>query len=249
MLLGQNVDSYKWENPETKQIISFAELLVKVAEVHPKLRVRFSTSHPKDITDDVLYAIRDHENICKYIHLPIQSGNSRILKLMNRTYDREWYISKVNRIYEIIPDCAISSDMITGFCTETEEEHKDTLSMIEYAKYTMSYMFYYSERPGTLAAKKYEDDVPYDVKKRRLQEVVDLQLEMSHQSNINDLGKTFEVLIEGTSKKSDQEFKGRNSQNKMIIFPKVGDYQMGDYAMVKVTDLTKATLKGEIVEA
>lgn len=248
-LLGQNVDSYKWENPETKDTVSFAQLLIKVAEVNPKLRVRFSTSHPKDITDDVLYAIRDYENICKYIHLPIQSGNSRILKLMNRTYDREWYLQKVDRIYEIIPDCAISSDMITGFCTETEEEHQDTLSMIDYVKYTMSYMFYYSERPGTLAAKKYEDDVPYDVKKRRLQEVVDLQLEHSYQSHLRDIGKTFEVLIEGTSKKSENDYKGRNSQNKMLIFPKSDKYKIGDYAMVKVTDTTKATLLGELVEA
>ena len=248
-LLGQNVDSYKWENPETKEVVSFAQLLIKVAEVNPKLRVRFSTSHPKDITDDVLYAIRDYDNICKYIHLPIQSGNSRILKLMNRTYDREWYTQKVDRIYEIIPDCAISSDMITGFCTETEEEHKETLTMIDYAKYTMSYMFYYSERPGTLAAKKYEDDVPYDVKKRRLQEVVDLQLEHSYQSHLRDIGKTFEVLIEGISKKSEDDFKGRNSQNKMLIFAKSDKYKIGDYAMVKVTDTTKATLLGELVEA
>ncbi len=246
-LLGQNVDSYKWENPETKEVVSFAQLLVHVAKVNPKLRVRFSTSHPKDIDDEVMFAIRDHHNICNYIHLPIQSGNSRILKLMNRTYDREWYMDKVKRIYEVIPDCAISSDIITGFCSETEEEHQDTLSIIEWAKYTMSYMFYYSERPGTLAARKYPDDIDLKTKKRRLQEVVDLQLEMSHQHNLNDIGKTFEVLVEGTSKKSDQDYKGRNSQNKMIIFPKVEGIKIGDYVMVKVGDTTKATLKGKIV--
>ncbi|MEM6320762.1 MAG: tRNA (N6-isopentenyl adenosine(37)-C2)-methylthiotransferase MiaB [Bacteroidota bacterium] len=247
-LLGQNVDSYKWENPEMQENVSFAELLVMVAEVSPDLRVRFSTSHPKDITDDVLYAIRDYENICKYIHLPVQSGNSRVLKLMNRTYDRPWYEAKVDRIHEIIPDCAISSDIITGFCTETEEEHQDTLSIIDYAKYSMSYMFFYSERPGTLAARKYEDDIPLAVKKRRLQEIIALQNKISRQRNQADIGKTFKVLIEGDSKKSDLEFKGRNSQNKMIVFPKKAGLKPGDYTFVKVNDSTSATLKGVIVE-
>ena len=246
-LLGQNVDSYKWTNPETEEVVSFANLLVRVANVHPDLRVRFSTSHPKDINDDVMFAIRDYENICKYIHLPVQSGNSRILKLMNRTYDREWYIAKVNRIYEIIPDCAISSDMITGFCSETEEEHRDTLSMIEFVKYSMSYMFYYSERPGTLAAKKYKDDIPLEVKKRRLAEVVYLQRKISHDLHKLELGKTYKVLIEGESKKSDQDFKGRNSQNRVIIFPKNDHLKKGDYVDVKVNEVTSATLKGEIV--
>ncbi|MEM9887023.1 MAG: tRNA (N6-isopentenyl adenosine(37)-C2)-methylthiotransferase MiaB, partial [Bacteroidota bacterium] len=166
-LLGQNVDSYKWKNPENKETVSFADLLEMVALVHPDLRIRFSTSHPKDITDEVLYTMAKYDNICKYIHLPVQSGNSRVLKLMNRTYSREWYINKVRRIYEIMPDCAISSDVIAGFCTETEEEHEETLSMIEFAQYSMSYMFFYSERPGTLAARKYEDDVPLATKKRR----------------------------------------------------------------------------------
>ncbi len=245
-LLGQNVDSYKWENPETGEIVSFAQLLIMVAEVSPLLRVRFSTSHPKDITDDVLYAIRDHKNICKYIHFPVQSGNTRILKLMNRTYSREWYKKKIDRIYEVIPDCAVSSDIIAGFCTETEEEHKDTLSIIEYSDYSMSYMFFYSERPGTLAARKYEDDVPEKEKKRRLSEIIRLQNQVSFQHNQRDVGKTFEVLIEGDSKKSDKDFKGRNTQNKMIVFPKKEGLQAGDYIDVTVTDATSATLLGKI---
>lgn len=246
-LLGQNVDSYKWENPETGQPVSFAQLLDSVAQVHPDLRVRFSTSHPKDITDEVLFTMKKHENICKYIHLPVQSGNSRVLELMNRTYDREWYMNKVRRIYEIMPDCAISSDIITGFCSETEKEHQDTLSVIEFAKYSMSYMFFYSERPGTLAARKYEDDIPLEVKKRRLQEVIRLQAQVSYQHNKQDIGRTFKVLIEGDSKRSDQEFKGRNSQNKMIIFPKLKGFQPGHYCYVKVDDATSATLRGVIV--
>ncbi len=246
-LLGQNVDSYKWENPETGEPVSFAQLLIMVAEVSPLLRVRFSTSHPKDITDDVLYAIRDHKNICKYIHFPVQSGNSRILKLMNRTYDREWYMKKIDRIYEVIPDCAVSSDIIAGFCTETEEEHKDTLSIIEYSNYSMSYMFFYSERPGTLAARKYEDDVPEKEKKRRLSEIIRLQNQISYQHNQKDIGKTYEVLIEGDSKKSTQDFKGRNSQNKVIVFPKREGYQPGDYVNVVVQDATSATLLGKMV--
>jgi tRNA-2-methylthio-N6-dimethylallyladenosine synthase len=247
-LLGQNVDSFKWENPETKEVVSFADLLIMVAEVSPDLRVRFSTSHPKDITDDVLYAIRDYDNICKYIHLPVQSGNSRVLKLMNRTYDREWYKQKVDRIYEIVPDCAISSDIIAGFCTETEAEHQDSISIIEYAQYSMSYMFFYSERPGTLAAKKYEDDIPLAVKKRRLSEIIKVQNEQSRTLNQKDIGQTFKVLIEGDSKKSDLEFKGRNSQNKMIIFPKKEGLKPGDYTFVKVQEASSATLKGFIVE-
>ena len=247
-LLGQNVDSYKWENPETGETVTFAMLLEMTAKVHPDLRIRFSTSHPKDITDDVLFAMRDNENVCKYIHLPVQSGNSRVLKLMNRTYDREWYMEKVRRIYEVMPDCAISSDMIAGFCTETEEEHQDTLSMIEFAQYSMSYMFFYSERPGTLAARKYEDDIPLEVKKRRLQEIIRLQTQIAFKKNKEDIGKTFKVLIEGDSKKSENDFKGRNSQNKMMVFPKKGDYKVGDYVYVKVLDTTSATLKGELVE-
>lgn len=249
-LLGQNVDSYKWENPETEATVSFAELLEMVARVHPDLRVRFSTSHPKDITDEVLYTMARYENICKYIHLPVQSGNSRILDLMNRTYDREWYMNKVRRIYEVMPNCAISSDIITGFCSETEEEHQETLSMIEFARYSMSYMFYYSERPGTLAERKLTDDVPEEVKKRRLQEVIRLQNQISYRHNQQDIGNTYKVLIEGDSKKSDREWKGRNSQNKMIVFPKSEQeqHQPGDYVHVRVNSATSATLLGELTE-
>ncbi|MDF1694855.1 MAG: tRNA (N6-isopentenyl adenosine(37)-C2)-methylthiotransferase MiaB [Saprospiraceae bacterium] len=246
-LLGQNVDSYKWENPETKEVVNFAQLLEMVALVHPDLRVRFSTSHPKDITDEVLYTIAKYENICNYIHLPVQSGNSRVLKLMNRTYDIEWYKERVDSIYRIIPDCAISADIITGFCSETEEEHQDTLDIIEYSKYTMSYMFFYSERPGTMAARKYEDDIPLEVKKRRLSEVIEVQSKISAESNALDVGKTFKVLIEGNSKKSDLHFKGRNSQNKVIIFPKVDGYKPGDYIQIKVDKVTSATLLGNAV--
>jgi len=246
-LLGQNVDSYKWKNPETGEAVNFAQMLKLVAEVHPDLRVRFSTSHPKDITDEVLHTIAAFENICNYIHLPVQSGNSRVLKLMNRTYDREWYKERVDSIYRIIPDCAISSDMIAGFCSETEEEHQDTLSIMEFAQYSMSYMFYYSDRPGTLAHKKYEDDVPLEVKKRRLHEIIQLQTKISLAHNQRDIGQVYKVLIEGTSKKSDDDFKGRNSQNKMIIFPKTGDLQPGDYVDVRVDRATSATLIGQIV--
>ena len=248
-LLGQNVDSYKWTNPETGRIVTFADLLRLTATVHPDLRIRFSTSHPKDITDEVLYAMRDHENVCKYIHLPVQSGNSRILDLMNRTYDREWYRKKVDRIYEVLPDCAISSDVITGFCSETEAEHQDTLSMIAHARYSMSYMFYYSERPGTPAARKYADDVPLATKKRRLQEVIELQTGISHDLNQADIGKTFRVLIEGESKRSADDWKGRNTQNKMVIFGKNDRHRPGDYVSVRITDATSATLLGTLIEA
>lgn len=246
-LLGQNVDSFKWENPESKEIVNFAQLLEMVALVHPDLRIRFSTSHPKDITDEVLYTMAKYENICNYIHLPVQSGNSRILKLMNRTYTREWYKERIDAIYRIIPDCGISADIISGFCTETEEDHLDTLSIMEYSKYTMSYMFFYSERPGTLAAKKYEDDIPMDVKKRRLSEVIELQGKISLAQNKLDLGKTFKVLIEGDSKKSDQFWRGKNSQFKMLIFPKNGNHKPGDYVNVRVDEVNQATLKGEMV--
>lgn len=248
-LLGQNVDSYYWVDEQKNETVTFAKLLEKVALISPDLRVRFSTSHPKDITDEVLYTIARYENICNYIHLPIQSGNTRILQLMNRTYTREWYLAKVDRIKEIIPDCGISSDIICGFCSETEEEHRDTLSAMEYSKYDFSYMFFYSERPGTLAERRYEDDIPEEVKKRRLAEVVELQGRLSHESNLKDLGKTFKVLIDGDSKKSDKKWKGRNSQNKTIIFPKDnGNYKKGDYVWVKVNDCTQATLLGEIIE-
>lgn len=247
-LLGQNVDSYKWENPETKELVNFAGLLEMVALVNTDLRVRFSTSHPKDITDEVLFTMKKYENICEYIHLPVQSGNSRILDKMNRTYDREWYKQKIDRIYEIMPDCAISSDIITGFCSETEEEHQDTMSIIEYSNYSMSYMFFYSERPGTLAARKFEDDIPLEVKKRRLSDVIRVQNAISLKLNLKDIGKVFKVLIEGDSKKSDAEFKGRNSQNKMLVFPKENGLKAGDYTWVKVESASSATLKGHIVK-
>ena len=244
-LLGQNVDSYKWENPESRQVVDFAHLLEMVALVHPDLRVRFSTSHPKDITDEVLHTIAKYENICNYIHLPVQSGNSRVLELMNRTYDRQWYMERVEAIYKIIPDCAISSDIIAGFCTETEEEHQDTLSMIEWAKYSMSYMFAYSERPGTLAARKYPDDIPEEIKKRRLNEIIRLQNQVSFRHNQADIGNAYKVLIEGDSKRSSEEFKGRNSQNKMVVFPKTEGYQPGNYVWVRIKEATSATLIGE----
>jgi len=245
-LLGQNVDSYKWTNPETKEVVNFANLLEMTALVSPTLRVRFSTSHPKDITDEVLHTMAKYENICNYIHLPVQSGNSRVLDLMNRTYDREWYINRVEAIRRILPDCAISTDVIAGFCTETEEEHKETISMMEFVRYEMAYMFFYSERPGTLAARKYEDDIPLETKKRRLQEIILLQNKHSLERNQADLGKTFKVLVEKVSKKSDQENCGRNDQNKMVIFPKA-DTKPGDYVMVKINKCTGATLKGELV--
>lgn len=248
-LLGQNVDSYYWIDEAKDETITFARLLEKVALISPDLRVRFSTSHPKDITDEVLYTIAKYENICNYIHLPVQSGSTRMLQLMNRTYTREWYKAKVDRIREIIPDCGISSDIIAGFCTETEKDHQDTLSIMEYGRFDMSYMYFYSERPGTLAARRYTNDIPETVKKRRLQEIVDLQGILSHQSNQLDLGKTFKVLIEGNSKKSDAQWYGRNSQNKVIVFPKGNHpYKPADYVMVKVVDCTKATLVGEIVD-
>lgn len=246
-LLGQNVDSYKWKNPENEQLVSFASLLGMVAEIHPGLRVRFSTSHPKDITDEVLHTMAAHENICKYIHLPVQSGNSRILELMNRTYDRGWYMNRLEAIRTILPDCAVSSDVITGFCSETEEEHRDTLSMMEFAGYSMSYMFAYSERPGTPAARKLADDVPAEIKKSRLAEVVALQNRLSLEHNRKDIGQIFKVLIEGDSKKSPADFKGRNTQNKVVVFPKSAGYRPGDYVLVEILDANSATLLGKII--
>jgi tRNA-2-methylthio-N6-dimethylallyladenosine synthase len=248
-LLGQNVDSYYWNNEDDNSNTTFAQLLEQVALVSPLLRVRFSTSHPKDITDEVLHTMAKYENICNYIHLPVQSGNTRILQLMNRTYTREWYMKKVDRIREIIPDCGISSDIIAGFCSETEEEHLDTLSIMDYSKYDYGYMFFYSERPGTLAAKRYKDDVPEEVKRRRLQEIVDKQYQLSLDSNKRDIGNTYKVLIEGNSKKNEDEWMGRSSHSKVIVFPKE-TYALakGDYVMVKINSCTKGTLKGEIVK-
>lgn len=246
-LLGQNVDSYKWTAEDGSERINFAGLLERVAMVSPDLRVRFSTSHPKDITDEVLYTIAAHENICKYIHLPVQSGNSRVLELMNRTYDREWYMERVASIRRIIPECAISTDVIAGFCSETEEEHQDTLSMMDYVKYDFAYMFMYSERPGTLAAKRYTDDIPEDVKKRRLNEIMSKQQQHSHERLQQHVGKVQKVLIEGFSKKSELDYCGRNDQNAMVVFPAEKKYKPGEYAFVAIERCTTATLIGKIV--
>jgi tRNA-2-methylthio-N6-dimethylallyladenosine synthase len=230
------------------EAITFAKLLERVALISPLLRIRFSTSHPKDITDEVLHTMARYKNICRYIHLPVQSGSSRILQLMNRTYTREWYMAKVDRIRELIPDCGISSDIIAGFCTEEEQDHEDTLRIMEYSKYDMSYMFFYSERPGTLAQKRYKDDIPEEVKKKRLQQIVEMQSRLSLQSNKRDIGKTFQVLIEGDSKRSDKDWMGRSSQNKVIVFPKHNyNLKKGDYVHVKVNDCTQATLLGKII--
>lgn len=256
-LLGQNVDSYKWsaaqsadggeQLTEGADVVNFAKLLEMVALVNPDLRVRFSTSHPKDITDDVLHTIAKYDNICNYIHLPVQSGNSRILELMNRTYDREWYMERVDAIRRIIPDCAISTDIITGFCTETEEEHAETLSMMDYVQYDYAYMFMYSERPGTLAAKRYADDIPEPIKGVRLNQVVARQRESSHYRLQQHVGRVDRVLIEGFSKKSDKDYCGRNDKNAMVVFPVQEGYKPGQYANVLVEKCTSATLIGKIV--
>jgi tRNA-2-methylthio-N6-dimethylallyladenosine synthase len=227
--------------------VTFARLLELVAQISPLLRIRFSTSHPKDITDDVLHTMAKYENICKCIHLPVQSGSTRVLQMMNRTYTREWYKAKVDRIREVLPECSITSDIIAGFCTETEEDHKDTLSIMEYSNYDYSYMFFYSERPGTLAQRRYPDDIPEQVKKRRLTEIVEMQNRLSQESNHKDLGKTFKVLIESSSKKSDAHWMGKSSQNKVVVFPKDGfGYKPGDYVEVKINSCTQGTLLGEI---
>lgn len=247
-LLGQNVDSYYWTDPETNEIVTFAGLLERVAKVNPALRIRFSTSHPKDITDEVLHTMARYKNICKYIHLPVQSGSTEILQRMNRTYTREWYLNKIKRIREIMPDCGISTDVISGFCTETEDDHRMTLSLMEEVKYDLAYMFMYSERPGTLAARRYQDDVPEEVKKRRLQEIVELQHRRQAENMKNDVGKTFTVLVEGDSKRSPDDWFGRNDQNKVIVFPKAKNaVGKGDYVQVKVHACTAATLMGEMV--
>ncbi len=248
-LLGQNVDSYHWtSNVTDAKPVTFAMLLEQVAQLSPLLRIRFSTSHPKDITDEVLFTIAKYENICNYIHLPVQSGSTRMLQMMNRTYTREWYIAKVNRIREIIPGCGLSTDMITGFCTETEEDHQDTLSLMEYCEYDLAYMYFYSERPGTLAARRYEDDVPEDVKKRRLQEVVNLHRIHSLKSMQKEVGKIAKVLIEGDSKKSDQHWAGRSDNNKVVVFPKTNNgLDKGSYADVIIESCTAGTLIGKLI--
>jgi len=257
-LLGQNVDSYLWygggpkkdfaklTESEKEESINFAKLLDMVARIDPNMRIRFSTSHPKDITDDVLYTMRDHANICNYIHFPAQSGNSRVLEKMNRTYDREWYILKLDRIREIIPNCGISCDIIAGFCTETEDEHKDTLSLMEYSRFDFSYMYYYSERPGTLAERKFEDDVPLEVKKRRLTEIIDLQNAISREKNQAREGQVVRVLAEGRSKRSEDDLMGRCDENIVVIFPKE-DHEPGDYVDVLIERSTTTSLIGKAV--
>ena len=256
-LLGQNVDSYKWSeehnnkkklerNADVKDIISFSDLLDMIAKISSELRIRFSTSHPKDITIDVLNVIKKHENVCNYIHLPAQSGNSRILKKMNRTYDRKWYLGKIKDIRNILGDeCSISSDFITGFCSEIEAEHKDTLSLMDNVIYDYSYMFYYSERPGTLAERKYKDDIPLNIKKRRLSEIIEKQNSHSLKRNSLTINNTYKILVEGESKKSNDYLRGRTSENKMVIFPKARNL-VGKYVDIIIKDFNSATLFGEL---
>jgi tRNA-2-methylthio-N6-dimethylallyladenosine synthase len=244
-LLGQNVNSFMWQPEGERRPTRFPDLLKMVAEIDPALRVRFTTSHPKDLSDRLLRTIAGHHNICNHIHLPVQSGNSRILKKMNRKYDREWYEKRINAIREIVPDCGITTDVFCGFCTETEEEHKDTLSLMEWAKFDSAFMFKFSMRPGTYAHKHFEDDVAEEVKTIRLNEIIALQSRLSLESNKRDIGKTVEVIAEGVSKKNKDEYFGRSSQNKMVVFPKK-EVKFGDYVNVKITDCTQTTLIGRI---
>jgi len=243
-LIGQNVNSYRWK--DAGKTTGFSDILSAVALISPLLRVRFSTSHPKDLSDDLLHTIASHENICKHIHLPVQSGSNRILKLMNRRYTREWYMDRINAIKNIIPGCSISTDVIAGFCTETEEDHKDTLSLMEWAGFDFAYMFKYSERPGTKAAGSLPDDVPDEIKTRRLNEIISLQNRLSAESKRADIGKVYKVLAEGTSKRSASHLFGRTSQNKVVVFPK-GEVRTGDYADVIIRKASSATLNGEVV--
>jgi tRNA-2-methylthio-N6-dimethylallyladenosine synthase len=247
-LLGQNVDSYLWADPNNAtKTVNFAQLLEKVALISPKLRVRFSTSHPKDMSNGVLYTMAMYGNICNSIHLPVQSGSSDVLLRMNRKYTREQYLERIEKIREIIPDCAISTDVIAGFCSETEDDHKLTLSLMQAVGYDFAYMFKYSERPNTKAARRFTDDVTEEVKTRRLTEIINLQNKLSEESNKRDVGKVFEVLVEGVSKRSDEFLHGRNSQNKVVVVPKK-NYKIGDHVKVKINGCTSATLKGEPVE-
>lgn len=258
-LLGQNVDSYLWYGGGLKKdfkkatamqkatAVNFANLLDMVAKAQPGMRIRFSTSNPQDMTLGVIEIMAKHRNICNYIHLPVQSGSDRILKKMNRLHTRQEYFQLIDNIRGMIPDCGISQDMIAGFPSETEEDHQDTLSLMEYVKYDFGYMFAYSERPGTLGAKKFEDDVPEATKKRRLQEIIDLQQKHSRFRTEQHLGKVEEVLIEKESKKSNLQWSGRNTQNTTVVFPKE-DYKVGDYVLVKMKDCTSATLIGEAVD-
>ncbi len=244
-LLGQNVDKYKWEK-ENEETVSFAQLLKLVAKQAPQMRIRFSTSYPQDMTDEVLKIMASHKNICKHIHFPAQSGNSNVLERMKRGYTREWYMSRVESIRRHMPDCAITCDIITGFCDETEEEHQDTLSLMKWAEYDFSYMFKYSERPNTFAHRNMKDNVPEEVKSRRLTEIIDLQHQISREVRQKDIGKIFEILVEGTSKKSEEQMHGRTSQNQTVIFPK-GSSKKGDFIKIKITKATQTTIMGEIV--
>jgi tRNA-2-methylthio-N6-dimethylallyladenosine synthase len=253
-LLGQNVDSYRWNmsskgviKDESQSTTNFAQLMEMVAQIHPDLRIRFSTSHPKDMTDDVLEMMAKYENICPYIHLPVQSGHSAVLERMNRGYSREWYLDRIAAIRRIIPNCAISTDIISGFCGETDEEHEATVSLMKTVKYDYAYMFKYSERPKTLAERKFKDDVPDDVKGKRLQEIIELQTAHSKEWNQQEIGSIHKILIEGPSKRSDEHLCGRNGRNAMVVFPK-GNLEKGSYTWVKITDCTSATLIGEVVE-
>ncbi|MEN9988301.1 MAG: hypothetical protein RLZZ585_1340 [Bacteroidota bacterium] len=254
-LLGQNVDSYRWNLSSKGEVkntneptTNFAQLMEMVALVSPLLRVRFSTSHPKDMTDDVLEIMAKYENICPYIHLPVQSGNTDVLYRMNRGYSREWYMERINAIHRIVPDCAISTDVITGFCGETEEEHQETLSLMDFVEYDFAYMFKYSERPKTLAERRFEDDIPEEVKGRRLNEIIEKQLAHSLKSNQKQIGTIQKVLIEGPSKRSEEHLCGRTGRNSMVVFPKES-YEKAQYVMVRIDSCTSATLMGEVVSA
>lgn len=244
-LLGQNVDSYLWKDVDG-QTVGFSRLLEMVAEISPELRVRFSTSHPKDISDEVIYTMARYENICRHIHLPVQSGSNAMLEKMRRKYTREWYLERVGKIREVMPDCGLTTDIIAGFCGETQQDHLDTLSLMEEAAFDAAFMFQYSERPGTLAARKYPDDVPADVKTARLNEIIALQNRLSRESNERDLGKTFKVLVEGVSKRSPDELFGRTGSNKVCVFPSAG-HRPGDYVRVEAVSCTSATLISRIV--
>lgn len=243
-LLGQNVDSYNWK-PAEGEGCDFPELLEMVARISPELRVRFATNHPKDISDELIETMARYDNICNHIHLPVQSGSDRLLEKMRRRYTAEWYLERVAMIREVLPGCGITTDVIAGFCSETEEDHRQTLDLFRKVGFDYAYMFYYSERPGTLAARHYPDDVPLDVKTRRLNEIIALQSELSLKSNQNDIGKTFRVLVEGPSKKNPEELCGRSGSNKMCVFPGKG-HKAGDYVDVKVLSCTSATLIGKL---
>jgi tRNA-2-methylthio-N6-dimethylallyladenosine synthase len=246
ILLGQNVNSYRYKDGDTK--VDFHDLLAMVAEAAPEMRIRFTTSHPWDMNDETLETIAKYKNLANYIHLPVQSGSSRMMKLMNRRYNREWYMERIAAIKRIIPDCGISTDIMCGFHSETEEDHQETLSLMKEVGFDSAFMFKYSQRPGTYAAKKLEDNVPEDVKTRRLQEIIDLQLELSRASNERDMNKEFEVLIEGFSKRSREQLFGRNEQNKVVIFDKK-NHRIGQFVKVKITGFTSATLFGETVDS